>query len=226
MKYNMIQRKNLKSDYYHFFNSENIQYYDSIKKYMTMTKNVKGEILEFGIGRGRSSIAICHIINELNMKKKFIGFDSFLGFGEIGKNDKSYLNVKSGEWSNSPNNQFKYEKNTIKKIVYDHIFKKNFKKIEYIEGFIENTLLKKIKKINSISFINLDLDLYEGHKAVLNLTYDKLSKNGIIYFDDIVPSLKKDPFPGAKKAFNEFFKNKKIRRYICPFRKNMVIQKP
>ena len=180
MKYNMIQRKNLKSDYYHFFNSENIQYYDSIKKYMTMTKNVKGEILEFGIGRGRSSIAICHIINELNMKKKFIAFDSFLGFGEIGKNDKSYLNVKSGEWSNSPNNQFKYEKNTIKKIVYDHIFKKNFKKIEYIEGFIENTLLKKIKKINSISFINLDLDLYEGHKAVLNLTYDKLSKNGII----------------------------------------------
>lgn len=224
MKYAMKQNKNL-SDYFHAFNSDNIQYYDSIKKYLLLTKNVKGDILEFGVGRGRSLIALCHLINEYKFKKKLYGFDSFKGFDFIEKKDQSFRNVKKGEWSKSPNNQFIYNQKAIKKILNNHIYKKNFRKVNLISGFVEKKLPKIINKIKLISFINLDLDLYSGHKTVLQYTYDKLNKNGLIYFDDIILSEKNPSFPGAKKAFKEFFVGKKIKIYFCSLRKNLVIKK-
>ena len=224
MKYSMKQHKNL-NDYFHAFNSENIQYYDSIKKYLELVKNVKGDILQFGIGRGRSLIAICHIINEHKFKKNFYAFDSFEGFDFIDKKDKSLRKPKKGEWSKSPKNQFKYTPKSIKTILNNHIFISNFKKVKLVKGYVENTLPKIISKIRSISFINLDLDLYSGHKVVLENTFSKLSKNGIIYFDDIILSDKNPSFPGAKKAFKEFFANKRIKKYTCKLRKNLVIKK-
>lgn len=220
----MFQHPEL-NDYFHAFNSENIQYYDSLKNYLPKTINVKGSILEFGIGRARSVITTCHLINEYKIKKNYIAFDSFEGFGNISSNDKSYRDPKIGDWSNSPKNQFKYTKGNVKKIVSYHIHKKNFQNVKFIKGFVENTLPKEMKKINSISFINLDLDLYSGHKIVLENTWEKLSKNGLIYFDDVIPGRKSDPFPGAAIAVKEFFKNKKIKRFICNLRKNLIIQK-
>ena len=220
----MFQHPEL-NDYFHAFNSENIQYYDSLKNYLPKTVNVKGSILEFGIGRARSVITTCHLINEYKIKKNYIAFDSFEGFGNISSNDKSYRDPKIGDWSCSPKNQFKYTKGNVKKIVSYHIHKKNFQNVKFIKGFVENTLPKEMKKINSISFINLDLDLYSGHKIVLENTWEKLSKNGLIYFDDVIPGRKSDPFPGAAIAVKEFFKNKKIKRFICNLRKNLIIQK-
>ena len=70
MKYSIVHPKDL-NDYYHAFNSMNIQYFESLKKYLMLTKNVKGEILEFGVGRGRSLIVTAHLINQYNFKKKF-----------------------------------------------------------------------------------------------------------------------------------------------------------
>lgn len=220
----MFQHPEL-NDYFHAFNSENIQYYDSLKNYLPKTVNVKGSILEFGIGRARSVITTCHLINEYKIKKNYIAFDSFEGFGNISSKDKSYRDPKIGDWSCSPKNQFKYTKGNVKKIVSYHIHKKNFQNVKFIKGFVENTLPKEMKKINSISFINLDLDLYSGHKIVLENTWEKLSKNGLIYFDDVIPGRKSDPFPGAAIAVKEFFKNKKIKRFICNLRKNLIIQK-
>ena len=223
MKYAIKQHKKL-NDYFHAFNSDNIQYYESLKYFLLKTKKIKGNILEFGVGRGRSMIATCHIINEYNINKKYFAFDSFEGFGNITDKDKSYRNPKPGEWAVSPKKQFKYSIKNLKLILSYHIYKNNFKKIKFIKGFVESTLKKY--KFNSISFINLDLDLYSGHKTVLENTFEKLSKYGIIYFDDVILKDKKPVFPGAHLAVNEYFKNKKnIKKYYCKFRKNLVIQK-
>lgn len=225
MKFKMKQPDDL-NDYYHAFNSENIQYYESLKKYFILTKNIKGDIIEFGIGRGRSTIAICHLIHEFKLKKKFFAFDSFKGFGYITKKDISFRKPKNKDWSRSPKNQFKYNKKNIKKILNKHIYKKNFKDVTLIGDYVEKSLPKNIDKIKSISFINLDLDLYSGHKIVLEKTFKKLNKNGIIYFDDVGPHYAKKKFPGAEKAVKEFFKDKKnIKKYICEKRNNLIIQK-
>ncbi len=210
MKYAMKQPKDL-NDYYHSFNSDNIQFYESLKFFLILSLEAKGHILEFGIGRGRSLIAICHLINELKIKKKLIAFDSFQGFNFINKKDKSTRRIRKNDWSSSPKAQFKYNEQSLKKVIDKHIYKNNFKKVIFIKGYVEETLPSYIKSIKSISFINLDLDLYSGHKTVLENTFEKLSKNGIIYFDDVMPDvkLKNSPFPGAYLSFKEFFKNKK-----------------
>ena len=76
MKYVQYQPKDL-NDHYHAFNSDNMQYFESLKYFLLKTLNVKGDILEFGVGRGRSLIATCYLINEYKLNKKFIAFDSF-----------------------------------------------------------------------------------------------------------------------------------------------------
>ena len=216
------------SDFYHAFNSTNIQYFESLKKFLLLTRNIKGEILEFGVGRGRSLIATCHIIHQYKLKKKFTAFDSFeRGFGIILNKDNSFRNPKKKDWTISPNGQFKYTMHNIKKILNKHIDRNNFIDVKFVEGFVEKSLPKYSKNIKRISFINLDIDLYSGHKIILEHTFEKLSKGGIIYFDDIYPKEKKNEvkFPGARTAFKEFFKNKKIKKYICDFRQNLIIQK-
>lgn len=215
------------SDYYHIFNSHNIQHFEALKRYLVKTRFVKGDILEFRVDRGKSLIIICYLIKELKLNKEFIAMDSFLGFDFISSKDSSYKKTKVGEWSCSPNQNLKYNKTFIQKILKKHIYKNNFKKPDLIKGYVGLKLSKLIKKIKKISFINLDLDLYSGHKNVLSYCWDKLSVNGMIYFDDIIPSLRNAPFPGALLAYKEFFKNnkKQIKEYICPQRKNLIVKK-
>lgn len=215
------------NDYYHLFNSNNIKYFESIKKYLEKTKSVEGSILEFGTGRGRSTIAICYLMQELKLEKFFISMDSFSGFNFISDKDSSYRKIQLGEWAYSPNLKLPYNKKFIQKVLNIHIYKKNFKNVELVKGYVEVKLQELIKRIKKISFINLDVDLYSGHKAILSHCWDKLSINGMIYCDDIIPDLKDPPFPGAYLAYKEFFKNKKkqIKVYKCPYRKNLIIKK-
>ena len=48
------------------------------------------------------------------------------------------------------------------------------------------TLPDFLKRINNlkISFLHLDLDVYEPTKFVLNKLYNRVSKNGVILIDD------------------------------------------
>ena len=55
--------------------------------------------------------------------------------------------------------------------------------------------------------------------------WKKLSKKGIILFDDIEIGIKSKKFPGAVKAFKDFFKNKKIRIINDKNRNNIIVIK-
>ena len=75
--------------------------------------------------------------------------------------------------------------------------------------------LKKIKNLK-ISFLHLDLDVYEPTKFVLNTLYNKVSKNGVILIDDY------GQVQGATKATNEFLKkNKKLKIKTLKFDKRL-----
>ena len=67
-----------------------------------------------------------------------------------------------------------------------------------------------------ISFLHLDLDVYEPTKFVLNTLYNKVSKNGVILIDDY------GQVKGATKATNEFLKkNKKLKIKTLKFDKRL-----
>ena len=228
MKYSIKQHIKV-DDHFHVFNSDNIQYFESIKKYIIETKNVDGDIVECGIGRGRSLISLCYLKNELKLNKKIYAFDSFDGFGNISKYDQSPRKPKNKDWSHSPHKKIKYTKRFIEKVIKLHIHKDNQVKFKLIKGFVERTLPIYSKKIKKISFINCDVDLYNGHKSVLENLWINLSKNGIIYFDDVFQKKKKKlSFPGARIAYDEFFKsmNKKNYKEIIDIKRgNLIVKK-
>ena len=72
------------------------------------------------------------------------------------------------------------------------------------------------KKNNpKISLLHIDVDVYEPTKIILELLYDKISKKGVIIFDDY------NVVQGETDAVNEFFKARGIKKQIQKF-KNFI----
>ena len=158
-------------------------------------KKVKGDIVEFGVWNGNNLISIKKIHDYLKLKKKIIGYDHFKG---MPKNSRDFER-------NSFRGDLKFLKNLIK--FY------NFKNIELINDDILN-LKNHLSKFKKFSFIYIDCDLYSTTEKILELLSKKLSKGGLIVFDEGNLNIKKS---GETKALKEFFiKNKKnfSKRYM------------
>tara|TARA_Y100000816_G_scaffold287557_1_gene270516 strand:+ start:88 stop:750 length:663 start_codon:yes stop_codon:yes gene_type:complete len=162
-----------------------------------ITKNVKGDILEFGVFKGNSLIRLISFRNLFKLKrKKVYGFDVFGSFPKQKiKEDNAFakkhdLLIGKG-----------YPITFLKKSLDN----KGLKNFELIKGDVLKTLPKflKNKKKLKISFLHLDLDVYEPTKFVLNHLFKMVSKNGVILIDDY------GQVAGATKATNEFLKKNK-----------------
>ena len=75
--------------------------------------------------------------------------------------------------------------------------------IEIYNGWIPDRFKEVENK--KFQFVHLDVDLYEPTRDSLNFFYPKLVQGGVIVCDDYNFST----FPGAKKAWDNFFKDKK-----------------
>ena len=162
-------------------------------------KNVKGCVIEFGIFRGNSFIRLMLFNKIYNFKKKFYGFDTF---GEFPKSKNYFDNLQRNKFTKSAGTS------SIHKSSLDRILKKKkLTNFTLIKGDVLVTLPKFIRKNKKfkISLINLDLDLYEPSKIVLESLYSRLSKNGVIILDNY------KTFYGETKAVNEFCKKYKIK---------------
>ena len=81
----------------------------------------------------------------------------------------------------------------------------------------EETLLNKDNLPNKISILRLDTDWYSSTKKELEILYKKKEKNGILLIDDY------GYWQGARKAVDEFFKNKKVTMFKIDFTGRMII---
>jgi len=201
------------------FDSENIFYEKSepsrllklLAQYELYKKiqNVKGDIYEFGVFKGTGLIkwATFRLASKEQHKRKIFAFDTFGKFPpSIYAKDKKFLNEF---FKDAGINSYSLKK--IKQIVK----KKKFTNIEFIKGDINNTLfnfIKKNKKIN-IALLHIDVDIYEPTKSILENLFDRVTKNGIIIFDDY------KKFPGETKAVDDFFKGKKYKLNKISFMK-------
>jgi len=169
-------------------------------KLFQLTKDVPGDIVECGVGYGRSFLSLANILRVENSEKNIWGFDSFEGFPAPSKEDISNRNPKKGEYAvdlNAINKMLKYH-------IDDELFFRS--KVTLVKGYFENTL--ENFKAASISLLNLDVDIYLSYKVCLNTLYPKLSIGGIVTFDEYIRE--SDVFPGAMKAINEFFEVKNV----------------
>jgi hypothetical protein len=87
-------------------------------------------------------------------------------------------------------------KNISENTIIDNIF--------LIKGNVEQTLLEEKNLPEKISILRLDTDWYASTKIELEMLYKRLVKGGILIIDDC------GHWQGARKAVDEYFKNKNI----------------
>jgi len=174
------------------------------------TQKIKGDIVECGVFKGTSLIRF-GVFRDIfkNKSKKIIGFDTFgkfpsAEFSKDVKQRKKFLEQTGGE-------------SISKKQLIDLFKKKKMSKnFELIKGDIIKTIPNYVKKNPNmkISILNLDVDLYEPTKVILENLFPKIVKGGIIILDDY------NVFPGETKAIKEYFKDKKITIKKFDYRKS------
>lgn len=165
-----------------------------------LKKNNKSDFAECGCWKGTSAHFISTILKKENFTGNFFIFDSFEGLSEFRDEDylknESFYNLKN----KNEKNVRKFFSSTEDEVI-GNLSEFNF--IDIQKGWIP----EKFKNVSGkkFSFVHVDVDLYEPTLECLKFFYTRLEKNGVIVCDDYNSST----YPGAKKAWDEFFKDKK-----------------
>ena len=174
--------------------------YQSLK--YIKNENVKGDIVECGVYNGNTLAFIGEIVDELELKKRIWGYDTFDGFIKSSFTDYD-IDFKTGKKVNYVPSNIYYSLDEVKKNIIKNN-KTNFEKYALIKGDILETLNIKDNLPNKISFLRLDTDIYKTTLKQLEILYEKLTPGGILHIDDY------GICPGVKTAVDNFFSNKNI----------------
>lgn len=168
-------------------------------EFFKQTSNVRGEIVEIGIFKGNSFfrwIKFRDLLEQTN-SRKIIGFDIFGDFPEAKfEGDKHNRDAFVAETNGGESISLE----EINELLNQQGLNKN---VDIVEGDILVTLdiyLDKNPHLK-ISLLHIDVDLYEPTKHILEKLFDKVTKGGIIIFDDY------GAFAGTNKAVDDFFRN-------------------
>lgn len=143
-----------------------------------------GDIAEVGVYKGGTALEIAK-----NTLSNIFLFDTFEGMPYYSENiDKDW---KLGSFND---------------VNYDQISKlfSNFDNVKIFKGVFPKDTSHYLEN-KSFKFVHLDVDNYQSYKECLEFFYEKMVQDGIIIFDDF----NCDCCPGANKAIDEFFSDKK-----------------
>lgn len=175
------------------------------------TKTIPGDIVEFGVFKGASFSRLAMFRNLLGMEncKKLIGFDIFGKFPaaktDEDKIQKQQFTTFAGDESIS-NEQ-------LLSVLLNNGCNKN---IDLIAGDICESLPNYLiqNTATKFSFINLDVDLENVTSIILENCYSRLSRGGIIMFDDYTF------FAGATQVIDNFCNTHNLNLQVSTFSKS------
>ena len=175
-------------------------------KYIS-TNNIEGDIVECGVWKGGSMLAIADTLSSLKVHNRGLYlYDTFEGMSEPSDEDVSFDNQKAKQLLNSDNDK---ENN----LVWAYSGLDNVKKtmslsnypsdqVHYIKGKVEDTIPTVIPE--KIALLRLDTDWYESTKHELIHLFPRLSSKGVLIIDDY------GFWKGARKAVDEYISENKI----------------
>ncbi len=182
--------------------------YKAILLYDLLNKSPNdGVIVECGVGKGATLSILSNISN-----KKIYAFDSFEGFPEeISNHDhKNLLKVlKFSKWH--------YKLMTLKRVKENLLNNANniqdIEKIIFKKGFFPNSFKDFDEEI---SFLHLDVDLYQSYKDCLEFFFSKVKIGGIVTFDEYYDNIPVSPkkgwdWRGANVAIDEFVEKNNLK---------------
>jgi hypothetical protein len=173
-----------------------------------MILKLPGDVLEFGVFKGTSFIQFlsCREYYENFESRSIVGFDAYGKFPSEVKLDCDQSFIR--EWD-------KEGGHGISESDLDMFLKKkNFSNYSLVNGDILNTLPDYLKNNpeKRFSLIHIDVDVYEPTKCILENTWDKIVKGGILILDDY------GIVEGETKAVDEFIHNKNILIQKLPYK--------
>ena len=174
-----------------------------------LDKKIEGHFVEAGCWKGHSAYMISKLISKHLIENKgreivFHIFDSFEGLSEISAEDTNIKKLHKDLIGHIRKQFISNEQFVKNKVLKDFDFVKTYKgwiplKFEEIKNF-------------KFCFVHIDVDLYEPTLKSLEFFFSRLTQGGIIVCDDY-NSL---DFNGAKKAWDEFFLEKKVTFNFAP----------
>jgi len=173
--------------------------------------NIEGDFVECGVAAGAQVAAMAYAGQLLNKPRVIHLFDSFEGIPLAGPNDTQQPGV--GPITHNTN-----VKNLNDLLVSSGItchslesVKANMKQwgideswLIYYKGWFQYTFPLSAHKINKISFLRLDGDLYESTKICLEYFYPKVVTGGFVVIDDY------SSLTGCRKAVDEYLKKNNL----------------
>jgi hypothetical protein len=157
------------------------------------TRNVQGDIAECGVYRGSTLVAMAIYVTQQKIAKTLYGFDSFEGFADDIVQDMELGGAELDCKRPGGMNETSYE------VVAKKVKLFGLQNVRLTKGYFENTLHNFSELV--FSFVHLDCDTYNSYKECLEFFYPRLSRGGIILFDEY----NDPPWPGCNKAVDEFF---------------------
>ena len=129
--------------------------------FLQMAKSVAGDIVECGVGRGRSLLIIAALNEALESQegggRKIFGYDSFSGFPEPTSEDDSIRKPKRGDWSRSPSGKYVYTAELARNVLTDGGVTQP---VTLVPGFFKDTLAHHPDR--PIAILHIDGDLYQS----------------------------------------------------------------
>lgn len=189
-----------------------------------------GDVVECGLGKGSTFSMLAYLIGaESDRTRKLWGFDSFEGWPQPTKWDKSPRNPRKGEW--------KVDQEMITNRLRESGIYDQFPDLDVrtVKGFFSKSLPHFPAR--SIAFLHIDADLYAGYRDALTFLYPKVVPGGIVAFDEYKEFPKDhggasygggtiEKWPGATKAVDDYFaKRSEIIQYHPETKKYYVVKK-
>jgi hypothetical protein len=177
--------------------------------------DLPGDIVELGVYRGTTLLSWANFLEVHCMgdrQRKVIGFDNFMGFGELDQKDGALapdVGKKAGG----------FDAGTFEESLRDAIrifdadrFIPYKPRVVLVKGNVEETVARYVEEHPGlrISLLHFDVDLYRPTLAGLRTLWPLVVPGGAVLFDEYgIP-----PWEGESKAVDEFFGGKvKLERF-------------
>ncbi len=149
-------------------------------------RHLEGDFAECGVYKGGTAYLISLILKDNSNHQKILHlFDTFSGMPKSANEDKSHH--KEGDYQDT-------SVEAVKEFLSDYSF------VEFHPGLIPDTFEAVTNK--KFAFVHIDVDIYQSIKDCCEFFYERMTKGGIMIFDDY-------GFQGyelaAKKAVDDFF---------------------
>ena len=189
-----------------------ITLYEIFKKII----DVKGSIIECGVHQGFGLLTwakLSSIIEPTNLTRRIYGFDTFEGFPELTKEDKSKLsnNINVGDLSADTYDEIE----SLIKIYDSTRFLGHIQKVSLVKGDAKITIPEFIEDNPHlvVSLLFLDFDLFNPTMTALKYLVPKMPRGAIIAFDELDNPL----WPGESQAMLKYFNDNKLALKRLPY---------